>query len=165
MTRTQWVFSVAIVTIVGMWTIAICELTPVRRAAIASDNLADISACESARAKCVDTPVHAPTVPTDAAASVVAVETSGRPSHIGTSCRIDTWIEPGTPAIYQQPYLSDYTPIAVYRNGRQVYDDVPTMVPQADGSIASLPTRIVVDISSCALVDADGVRIAAPISR
>ena len=44
-------------------------------------------------------------------------------------------IEPGTPEIYRRPYLSDYTPVAIYRDGRQVYEGLPMMVRQADGTV------------------------------
>lgn len=55
---------------------------------------------------------------------------------------LDPWIEPGTPHEFLRPYLSDHRLVAIHCDGRQVYEGVPMLVRNPDGSTRSVPTRI-----------------------
>lgn len=54
----------------------------------------------------------------------------------------EPWIEPGTPAEYLRPYLRGSVPVAIHRDGRQVYDGVSMVVRDPDGSTRSVETRV-----------------------
>ena len=46
-----------------------------------------------------------------------------------------TKIEPGTPPKYLKPYLIGYTPAEIYKDGAQIYHDVPFYVRQPYGTM------------------------------
>ncbi len=94
-------------------------------AAPASDGAASHDA-QINEAIAVRTSVAAPAVES----AVVAARTS------------QPWIEAGTPAQFHRPYLREFTPVAIYRDGRQVYEGVSMTVRNPDGSTRSVPTRI-----------------------
>ncbi len=58
------------------------------------------------------------------------------------SAVLDPWVEPGTPHEFLRPYLPDHRLVAIHRDGRQVYEGVPMLVRNPDGSTRSVPTRI-----------------------
>lgn len=66
---------------------------------------------------------------------------AARPTPPAAPC---TRIAPGTPAAYRQPYLSGFTPVAIWKDGTQVYRGFPFRVRQADGSMQVVPTTVTI---------------------
>jgi len=91
---------------------------------------------------CVDLPPAAPAAVSSTALPRSAVAEPVEQLEAAEQIVPATWIEAGTPLEYQRPYLQAFVPVAIHRDGRQVYEGVPMTVRGPDGSLRSVPTRV-----------------------
>ena len=66
-----------------------------------------------------------------------------------------TWIAPGTPCEFQQPYLKDFTPSVIRKDGTQVYRGIPMKMRQPDGTMKECPVTVTVAPAATAPVLAE----------
>lgn len=76
-----------------------------------------------------------PPAPAKPAAAVIPAKEVDPPASKPSSPALATKIEPGTPPEFLKPYLHGYTPAEIYKDGTQIYHDVPFYVRQPDGTM------------------------------